>query len=235
MFWSRRKTNVLKDTHSLQSLATQLGVERRLNVRVDYPQTPKICRLPEIYFQDNLLKVQNISVGGCCVLDPLEHLGPTIGHELELNLHWATTAERVKARIVSRVDHRRHMQFLDLTVGRRNQLVKSMAYGVRGQSLTRSAHASELGPSMDALELWSSPHRDSVILLKDMHRTAQIFFQNEEFVIYREAWPSKAPGGKCSRPEYEQLILFLANIPLPSPALRELLGFLESQLKLEQP
>jgi hypothetical protein len=211
-------------------LAAKLGVERRLAVRVRYPERVQVCRLPEIFFQKQSLKVVNISAGGCCVLDPKEHMGPAIGHEIELNLHWSTVVETVVVRIVSRVDHRRHIQFLNLSRSRQTQLLKSMASGVRGASVNRHAMSTELGPSMLASELWSSPHNDSVILENDMHRIGQVYLQGQQFIIYREAWPNKAPGGKCSKAEFEHLVLFLVNIPLPSPQLKGLIKFLESQL-----
>ncbi|MGZ3722098.1 MAG: PilZ domain-containing protein [Bdellovibrionales bacterium] len=232
MFWNRRNKSELKDSPSLQSLATQLGVERRFAVRVRYPSSSQVCKLPEIYFQSDKLKIADISVGGCCVLDPDGFMGPAIGHDIELNLHWSTVIETVKARIVSRVDHRRHIQFLDISSRRQAQLTKSMAYGVRGTSMTRHAHSSDLGPTMDAAELWSSPHMDSVVVENDVHRIAQVYLNGEQFMIFREAWPNKLPGGKCSKPEFEQVILFIANIPLPSPPLKGLLKYLEGLLNM---
>jgi len=216
----------------LLTLATKLGVERRLNVRVRYPNNVRVCRLPEVEFEGHALKVQNISIGGCAVLDPVEYLGPSVGHELTLSLKWSTVAEGVRARVVSRVDHRRHIQFLNLSNNRQTQLVKSMAYGVRALSMVKHAHASERGPAMDAVELWSSAHHDSLIVETDVHRLAQLFVNGDQYVIYREAWPKRSKGEKCSRLEFEQLILFLANIPLPSPAVMGLLALLEQQIIL---
>src|SRR5665213_2425873 len=131
MFWAKRKNSELRSAPSLQSVATELGIERRINVRCRYPQSVLVCKLPQIYFQDILLEVRDISVGGCCIWDPKENLGPMIGQDIELNIHWSTLVETVRARIVSRVDHRRHVQFLNLSTRRQSQLVKSMSYGVR--------------------------------------------------------------------------------------------------------
>jgi hypothetical protein len=220
MFWNRKKKPQVTEGPTLQALATKLGVERRFHVRVEYPPQVNVCRLPDIFFEGNKLKVQNISVGGCCLLDPYHVMGAKIGHDIELVVHWATVAETVKARIISGVDDRRHIQFLDLGARRQNQLRKSLVFGVRGSSMIRHAQASELGPTIQAVELWSSPHLDSVVLENDIHRIAQIYVNGEQFMIYREAWPSKSPQGKCGRAEFEQIILFIANIPQPSAALK---------------
>lgn len=233
MFWNRRAKNELNVAPTLQALATQLGVERRFNVRVRYPCSTQVCKLPEIYFQDQIIRVKDISVGGCCLLDPSQHLGPTIGNDIELNLHWSTAIETIRARIVASVDHNRHVQFLDLSKKRQTQLTKSMVHGVRGLSMTRHAASSELGPSMQAAELWSSPLLDSVVLEDGVHRIAQIHLLGEQFAIFREAWPNKMPGGRCTKAELEQMILFLTNIPLPSPQLNSLVKFLESLIAQE--
>jgi hypothetical protein len=232
MFWNRRKPPQMDQTPSLLALASKLGVERRLNVRVRYPNNVRVCRLPEVAFEGHELKVQNISVGGCAVLDPIEYLGPSVGLDIKLTLHWSTVAEAVNARIVSRVDHRRHVQFLNLSSGRQGQLIKSMTFGVRALSMVKHAHPSELGPSIEAVELWSSAHHDSLIVETDVHRLAQLFVNGDQYVIYREAWPKRAKGAPCSRLEFEQLILFLANIPVPSPAVMGLLSLLEQQIVL---
>lgn len=230
MFWRKRKTDTLKEGPSLLALATKLGVERRFAVRVRYPQSARVCRLPEIYFADKILQVHDISTGGCCLLDPQQHLGPSIGTDIELNIHWLTGVDKIRARIISRVDHRRHIQFLNLSTNRQNQLTRSMNAGVFGLSMSRHASSVELGPTIQASELWSSAYSDSVVLENDVHRLAQIYLQGEQFVIFREAWPNKVPGGKCSRTDFEKLVLFLANIPSPTQGLKDLLTNLERQI-----
>lgn len=228
MFWNRRAKNELKAKPTLQALATQLGVERRFAVRVNYPSQIRISKLPQIYFDGKAMTVRNISIGGCLLLDPQEILGPSLGHEFELELHWSTAVERVTARIVSRVDCRRHIQFLNLSKNRQVQLLKSVVFGIRGLSMTRHALSSELGPTMQAAELWSSPLNDSVVLENDIHRVGQIHLNSEQYVLFREAWPNKVNSGKCTKPEFEQLVLFLANIPLPSAHLSGMIKYLES-------
>lgn len=231
MFWRKRKPELTEEGPSLQMLATRLGVERRKNLRVRYAPHLAVAKLPEISIEGSFLKIQDISVGGCCLLDPGELLGPSIGQDVELNLHWPSATEITQCRIVSRVDYRRHIQFLNLPRYRRRQLERSMAPGIRGLSLRNHLFGLELGgPALHAAELWSSLLGDSVTLESDVHRIAQIHFENGQYLIYKESWPTKADGKKCSRAEFEQLLLFLSNVPLASQGIRDLLEKLEELL-----
>lgn len=227
MFWRKRKPHEIQPTQSLLQLASRLGVERRLNVRVRYPSV-QLSKLPEIFYADYRFRVRDISVGGCCVLDPELVLGPQVGHDIELDIHWPTGLERVKARIVSRVDEQRHIQFLNLSRSRQNFLVKAMTSGIRGQTLhCHGFKHTKAELDVEAVEMWSSPLGDSVVLENGVHRLAQLEIQSETYHIFRDAWPQKVPGGKCSRLEFDQVILFLANIPGPSHALLDFIGQLE--------
>lgn len=213
------------------SLASRLGVERRVNVRVRYPNLVRVCKLPEISFAGHKFHVLDISVGGCCLLDPSEILGPTIGADFKLELNWTTGNELINARIASRVDQRRHIQFLNLGEKRQEQLKRFMSFGVRGLALR--CHGTSLDSKLQlmAAELWSSLHGDSVIVERDMHRLAQIKIGDDEFMIFKEAWPARANGqGTCSKIELEQLILFLTNIPKISEPLSAILAGLEDLL-----
>ena len=223
MFWRKRKPQEMKPAESLVQLATKLGVERRLNVRVKYPPH-MLCKLPEVFYSKQPLKVHDISVGGCCVLDPLLLLGPEVGHDIELEMHWPTGIEYVKARIVSRVDHRRHMQFLNLSKNRQVFLTKAITAGVRGLSLRHHGFHHRTTVEVQAREMWSSPFGDSVVLENGVHRIAQIHLLNELFHVFRDAWPQKVPGGRSNRSDFEHLILFLSNIPQPSSQLKHLIN-----------
>lgn len=223
MFWRKRKPHEMKSSPSLIQIAAKLGIERRANVRVKYPET-QLSKLPEVYYSDYHFRVNDISVGGCCLLDPEEVLGPQVGHDVELTVHWPTGIEQVKARIVSRVDARRHIQFMNLSKSRQNFLMKSMTSGIRGQGLNNHGFSNRSNVSVEAVELWSSHFGDSVVIENGVHRLAQIELQSEQYHIFRDAWPQKNPGGKCSKNEFEQLILFLSNAPLPTPPLKDLIA-----------
>jgi len=226
MFWRKRKPQEIPPLQTLVQLASRLGVERRVNVRIRYPACI-LSKLPEVFFADTKLKIVDISVGGCCLLDPSEVLGPQVGNEIQMNIHWPTGLERVNARIVSRVEHRRHIQFLNLSRSRQNFLTKAMTPGVRAQRVHRHNLPINDAVEIEALEMWSSALGDSVTIENGVHRIAQVQLQNEVFHIFRDAWPQKLPSGKCSKADFEQIILFLCNIPLPSRALEKLRATIE--------
>jgi len=231
MFWRKKKPHLEVSPSDLLSLASRLGVERRLNVRVRYPNHVHVCKLPEISFAGHKFQVLDISVGGCCLLDPTEVLGPTIGTNLELELNWTTGSELIDARIASRVDQRRHIQFLNLGEKRQDLLKKYMAYGIRGSALRCHGTSNDSSLQLMAAELWSSLQGDSIIVERDMHRLAQIKIGDDQFMIFKEAWPARANGqGTCSKIELEQIILFLANIPQISKPLSAMLTSLEDLL-----
>lgn len=232
--FSRKKKPLIDDFSSnLLRLATQLGVERRLNARVRYPRLP-VCKLPEAAHRGMLLELHDISAGGCCLFDPEEVLGPQIGQEIELELRWTTGNEKVRARIVGRVNDRRHIQFLDLTPTRQSQLRRYMTAGVRGGAIRR--HGNALGhdiPPLMAAEIWSSFHGDSLIVENDEHRLAQIQLFDESFLIFKDAWPARGPERTpCTKIELEQLVLFVVNIPQPSGGVSRLRETLEALLPL---
>jgi len=238
MFWRKKKTMLLDPPSDLFELATKLGVERRLNSRVRYVPSPlqshlkfPLCKLPSVSLGDKFLSVHDISTGGCCLIDSDNLLGSKIGQEVELNLHWTTGREQVRCKIVAGVNERRHVQFVNLSETRQALLKKFMYPGIRGLAIWRhGTGGGENGPVLVADELWSSLHGDSVTVERDVHLVATLFFMGEHYQIFREAWPRKGQGRSCSKPELEQLILFLTNIPSPSPMLEQIREDLLRQL-----
>lgn len=235
MFWQKKKTAAYDHPSLIHSLASRLGVERRQNIRVKYPRHASVCRLPRVAFGGQYLVVRDISVGGCCVVDPEGILGAAIGNGLELNIDWATVVEQVQCRVVASVMDHRHVQFLDLKDYRRVLLARAMASGVRAVSVRRHAPAIPSGPDIQASEMWSSIHGDSVTIERHEHRLAQIHLQDQLFYIFRDARPVKPENESCSRTEFEKLILFLTNILSPSPAVVNLGRVLEDLFISERP
>lgn len=228
MFWRKKKPP--QNTSSILQMATKMGIERRRFVRVKYPELEEsYSALPEIGFETSLFRVMDISVGGCCLFDPKELLGAQIGQDIELNFIWTGKIDKVKSRICGRVDHRRHIQFMDLSNERVEQLKKSMLPGVRGQAMKVVAHYDN-GPVLEADEVWNSPHGDAVTFENHVHRYAQIFMLNTSYSIFREAWPVKDNNKPSTPKDLEQLLMFLSNIPMPSLRLKGLITTLHQML-----
>lgn len=224
MFW-RKKSDVPEDL-GLQALATQLGLEKRFSPRVSYP--PKTnAGLPSISFNGRPLRVHDLSVGGCSLIDPTEVFGPDVGQEVELRLTWTTGEDVVRARLVGRVDHRRNFQFLDLAPARAERIRGLIGPGVRGLDLRGSVAASRGGPNLEAIEFWTSLAGDSVTIESHLQRIASVYIQGKTISVLRDSWPLDERSQPISRTDFDALTLFLANIPQRSRALGEILFLLE--------
>lgn len=232
MFWNKKDHPGLPKSPSLQDLAGRLGVERRANARVCYPQRTT-ASMPAISFKGNAMRVHDLSVGGCCLVDTYETLGPNVGNELVLSIQFAGATEEVRSRLVGSINDRRHIQFLNLSPVRQEELKAQMAFGLRALGIKAGLKVVEQGPSLAARELWSSMNGDAVIVEDGDHRVAQAEINGELFYFYRNAWPVDRNLHVVVRPTLHNLILFLANIGYSSPALKSLQAQLE-ELALEE-
>jgi hypothetical protein len=211
----------------VQILANQLGVERRLNVRIDYPERTT-ANLPAVTSQGRRLRVQNISIGGCCLIDHNDIFGPDVGVELSLDLVFSEKIDRVRVRLVGSVDKRRHFQFLDLSSQRIEQLKNHMLFGVRALSVTPVIKSGEAGPSLQAKEIWSSMQGDALVVEDGVHLRAHAEIAGDLFYFYKGARPQDRHQCPVSDYNLSNLILFLANIQVRSPEVKAL------QLELEE-
>ena len=230
MFWRKRKDRVNEPAETLFSLARHLGVERRQNARILCPRV-HLRFLPDIRHEGASLVLQDLSVGGCCLLDPGEILGPQVGNELDLTLYWTDFECGVRARIVSRVNLFRHLQFLNAADDLIRRVKPAVDFGARAHSMKPAISAASTGPSLDAAELWSSPGGDSIVFRRDVQRLASLNVAERQIDFLEEAWPVDGDGRPLSPEECERAILFLLNIPQPSEALKELRGRVEKLLQ----
>lgn len=207
-------------------LVGRLGVERRHAPRIRFPDYE--CHIhPIVEHGGTKLKVYDISVGGCCLIDPHEVMGVTIGNEIKLTLHWLDGREDIRARLVARVDDKRHIQFLNLPQGRVEILKFLIEPATRGV-LVHMHSALKSGPQLQAREIWSSFQGDSITIEDHVHRLAQISLFGVEYTLFKNAWPVKDGAAPLSRQEVTSIILFLANVNHPSPLLNEISAHLQN-------
>lgn len=222
--WSKPRNP--QPTVEVQELAKQLGIERRTNVRVRSPLIGTTL-LPRFKAAGKILRLQDLSVGGCCLVDEQEILGPNVGSEFELCLEWDHRTANVNSRIVGRVDHKRHIQFLNLPDSWLTQIRKAMESGVRGLNMRTNLPRSSNGPLLEAREIWLSAQGDSLVFHDDILIRAEVTISQNIYRIYIEAWPTTAEGQTLSRDQFEAILLFLANVPQPSQLIKELVHDLE--------
>lgn len=234
MFWRKRKPQFNDHASPVNRLAKRLGVERRFNPRVLCPKIPTAL-LPSIIFEGNFIQTHNISVGGCCLLDPNGYLGPAVGHDVHLVLRWSDgSAVSVHSRIISRVDHRRHIQFLNLPQERLKLIEQAIQPGVLGEGLRVIYSGDCGGPTIQAREAWSSLKGDTLVIEDDVHRLAQVTLNGEIYVLFKESWPQKGQT-PLTEIEFASLILFLNNIPHPTDLLEAFIAHVEGMAMRGKP
>lgn len=223
MFWWRRKKTEIADVSPVHTLASRLGIERRKNPRVLFPDTAAFATLPMVFFQGQLIRMKDLSVGGCCLWDPQEVLGSQIGQDIDLTLRWNLGEETIKAKLISRVDHRRHIQFVDVKTEIEQELKKLIAPGVYAHDLKLVELKHEHQQQLLAKEIWTSIKGDSAIIDHDIQLLASLHIMGKGYRLLREAWPQRGDGSAVSPREFETIVLFLANIPNPSQDLKKIL------------
>ena len=212
-----------QNRYEVTKFAKNLGLERRQNFRIHYPERGAVGDLPWVSFAGHNFKIQNISVGGCCLFDPDEILGPAVGQSLTLSFHWKTDSQDVQSRIVSRVDSKRHIQFLNFSDRNQNRVRKHIEPAVRGGTLRRVESGTSSNLKVEACELWISLVEDSVTLFDHPHLAGSILYRGQDHLCYRKAFPVFGNDRKriVSLELYDDLILFLANVPNPTPVMRQ--------------
>ncbi len=205
----------------VQNYASKLGIERRQSVRVRYPE-PYLTSLPSVFFGEHKIRVNDMSVGGCCLIDEREHLGPNAGVEIELRLIWPDGERAVRARIVAYVHTRRHIQFLDLPPELVQVIKSALAPGVLGLTMKPLLERDHGHLAMHASEVWTSLNGESLSFLDDVHVAAALHLDGRNYRFMRDAWPLTEENKAATPREAESMIVFLENIPQPSPAIRAL-------------
>lgn len=205
----------------VQSYAQKLGIERRQSVRVRYPE-PYLSRLPSVFFESHKLRVHDMSVGGCCLLDPHEYLGPNAGNDVQLRLIWPEQEKFIRARIVAYVHVRRHIQFLDLQPELVQAIKVALAPGVLGLTMKPLIEPERHHVALHASEVWTSLNGETLAFLDDIHIAADLHLDGKDFRFPRNSWPVTTGNAPVTPLEFENILVFLENVPQPSQTLTNL-------------
>lgn len=225
MSWLRAFKWKRNNPYEMIEMASMVNLERRQNFRIRYPERGALGDLPSATFAGHTLKLMNISIGGCCIWDPDELLGPDIGKELTIVFHWKKDSHNVRCRIASRVDGRRHIQFMNISEKLQARVRQYIEPAYRGAAL-RKLETADSKQTIDACEIWISVMEDSVTLFEHPHLLGSVLYRSTDYLCYRRAFPVYGNDRKrVVAPDFfESMILFLANIPNPSPALSQFLA-----------
>lgn len=210
----------------LMGLAAAVGIERRQNFRITYAPGGAIGNLPSLTFMGNNLRIENISMGGCCLLDGEEVLGPAVGQDVTLSLHWVKDSQDVRCRIVSRVHQKRHIQFLNLSDRNRERVRHHFEPAYRGSVLRRVDSSSSPNMKLEACEIWVSNMEDAVTLFDHPHLRGSVLYRGVDYFCYRGSIPVFGSNRQriVSEATFENVILMLSNVANASQELKGLLG-----------
>jgi hypothetical protein len=210
-------------------LARVNGLERRKHTRIKLPSVTSPV-YPRLFVKDITLPVVDLSVGGVCVQDTRDNLSTEVGHIVELTIAWPDQRETVKARVVAFSRHiNRHLQFQDLSPGALTKISLMVRAGGAGQKL-RPAPVLKNGPvQLHAVELWTGINGDSIVFHGDGAKVADLTFLNLSMSFYTDIGPRVSPvrnpgQSRPARPlEVADALIFLVNIPNPSPRIQRLI------------
>jgi hypothetical protein len=199
-----------------------LGLERRNNFRIGYPERGAIGDLPTMTYAGNVLHIKNVSIGGCCILDPDEVLGTAVGNEISVKVDWANESHHVRSRIVSRVENQRHLQFLDMSEKNQKRIGNYIEPAFRGGALRRVESGSG-SLKVEACEIWVSALEDSITIFDHPQLLGSCLLNKQEFLCYRHTMPVYGNNRDNPVPPevYEYLVLYVTNVAKPSPAMQK--------------
>ncbi len=227
MFKRKKPTPEDQAISLVQSYATKLGIERRQSARVRFP-SQYLTSLPCIFFGERAIRVHDMSVGGTCLIDQEDHLGPSAGIEVDLRLIWPDGERPVRARIVSAVHNRRHIQFIDLPADLVTIIKSAIAPGVLALTMKPLMDLAETHLSIHAQEVWTSLNGECLTFLDDVHVGAELYLDGKNFKFLRDSWPVNKENLPATPREVEHILVFLENVPQPSKALTDLKAQLQT-------
>lgn len=233
----------IKTAYTIQRLAITNAINRRKNTRVKYPHIGPVGRLPTIFFEEKALKIHDVSVGGVCVLDPLEELDLEAGQEFQLTFSWEDCSYDVVATMVRVNLDKKHVKLLnpnpDITV--RLQLLLKPGY--IGTKFHKVPQIPGSPVQLQALELWVGPTGESLSFIHDPDNPevlgemrlfkTDIEFREDSPPVYRSKGRRHEVGQRLDRELIKDIIICLANIKNPSQRVIDLIERIEPYLTEE--
>src|ERR1700744_3530740 len=73
---------------SIHRMVNQNYLNKRKNLRVNYPHLGAAGLFPQIRYNGNELNVGNISLGGILIIDDIDQFGQEVGEVINLEFTW---------------------------------------------------------------------------------------------------------------------------------------------------
>ncbi|RME16399.1 MAG: PilZ domain-containing protein [Bdellovibrio sp.] len=213
---------------SIQSIVTSNYIDRRHNSRTNVPLFGKLSPFPIVKFQDQVWKIENISIGGLCLVDEKEDIDIIVGSFLNLELKWHDVKGEVKARLVGTSLKRKHIQFISVPGNVMEKIRLLIKPGYLGKKFNK-VKLSHKDIHAGIKELWLSPSGDH---LKIFQEEKAIFnFQNDDIFIENKQGPylldSKKKKHLMPLSFINDMIVCISNFKEPSEAVINLLRNLD--------
>lgn len=217
---------------STQSLATDNSLDRRRAARVQYPELGNIETLPKVRFEGRPIKVQDISLGGICLIDSFDYLRSTVGNEIDLELVWADGVITQRSLIVAAGYDKRHLRFLDLdskSFVRLNLLLKPGFLGLKMRKILAKeaahldigTHEMWVGITGEALTIFPGTDLNMPLAEVSIYGT-RIFLYRHGSPVYCVKTKDTIPGQRIRESLLYDLLIFVSNIRSQSPRLKSL-------------
>ncbi|MCB0341498.1 MAG: PilZ domain-containing protein [Bdellovibrionales bacterium] len=216
-------------------MITLNAMDRRANIRVNYPDMGAVGGLPEVNIKGKSIRVADVSVGGLCLIDDSGQMGQSVGQKVPITLKWADEQITVNAMVVGVNLNRRHIQFLDLSAPGLVRLSLLLKPGYMGTKF-RQVPQDGVDVSIRAEEMWLAPTGETVIFLpvsNDSEVLAEVHFQHHHVEILTDYTPvykvsrGQVVAGQRVSPYYlDELLVCLANFKKPSDRIKDLMRHL---------
>jgi hypothetical protein len=231
--WNSLKKLFFPDPVDLDSMATSIqklvnanALNKRKNIRIQFPHISASGPFPRVHYKDSELLVANISVGGLLVIDDTHNFGTQVGEVVHLEFSWPDLATQVRARLVGAHGDYRHIQFVDFDPQvflRVSQMVKPGHLGGRFHRV--QDHTGRL----QATELWVGPSQESIVFGGSQEPFAELVYHGEKITFQNRPTPAATKNGhNLSAQNLHEVLILLSNLPKPTPLVRELIELVDT-------
>ncbi len=217
---------------SIHRMVNQNQLNKRKNVRINYPYVGAVGLYPRVSYLGHELNVNNISLGGLLVVDDTDEFGDEVGEVVVLGFFWPDFSTKIRCRLVGANLQRRHIQFVDFNPQaflRIGQIVKA---GHMGQRFHRVHNDSG---TLQAEEMWVGPTGESLVFTSK-ENPAELSINKEKILIKSGSKTISALTKKpISSVQVQETLVLLANFPKLSPNVKQLVEALNAETNIVSP
>jgi len=228
--WKLLKPLIFSDTpafnndmaRTIQRLVAFNGLNKRKNLRIQYPEFGACAPYPRIFHKGREIQVKNISVGGVLVHDPDNAFGTGVGESITLTLRWSNEQYEVRARIVGVQLDKRNIQFMEFNAKpflKISQLTRAAYWGNRFRKVEDN------NSQLNVNELWIGPAGESLIFPQNGHLAE--YTAGHQKIIFTNGNPAvlRNDDQPVDDLTLQNLLVTFSNISNPSKHIQQLIEY----------